>query len=313
MKFLKIFNKNKEIEKPFSKSKYDFMSWEHRNPVQPETISYPHELEENQHDLRLAITQNNISASEQRKLIDEWCDLLGSLDSVKQIFFYSRVNQKIFDTVCEMKQLDSLFIKWSGNSISSFQNLNKLRSLRRLYLGSSSTLDNLDFFEGFDNLKWLEIHEQKNLNSLIGMEKLTSLKGFKMSGGIHGKQKINDVKPFHSLAELEYLNLASTYIASEDLSPICHLSKLEYLDLPIYYPMEEFANLFKALPNCDHGIKAFRESDSTCTKCGNESMVYPMNKRSRQICKNCESEKIKKWEMKFESLIKTAPNNGYKS
>lgn len=302
MGLFNIFNKNKAGDNESRKSKYNFMSWEHRNPIQPETISHPNELKEGQLDLRLAITQLNISSSDQKKLIDEWCSILPKLSSVKHIFFYSRINQKILDSVSKMEQLESVFIKWSGNSIKSYQSLEKLKSIKRLYLGNSTTLEELSFLNALDKLAWIEIHEQKNLKSLEGFENLKNLQGFIMSGGIHGKQKIESLEPLKGLIQLKYLGIASTYVESENLNPISGMINLEYLDLPIYYPMEEFAHIANALPNCDHGLKAYRENGFTCSNCNKESMVNPMNKRSRQLCLNCDIDKIKELELKFEKL-----------
>lgn len=302
MGIFNIFNRKKKVDNTYVKSPYDFISWEHRNPIQPNTISYPTEIKENQTELRLSITQLNITPIEQKKLTEEWCNLFPKLRSVKQIFFYSKVNQKIFDSVCQMPQLEALFIKWSANSITTFNKIENLNLLRRLYIGSSTKLLDLKFLKNQDKLQWFEVHEQKNMNSLDGFEKLINLKGFIMSGGIHGKQKIDNISPLNNLHKLKYLGLASTYIESEDLSPICKLENLEYLDLPIYYPMKEFAKVSKSLPNCDHGLKAYRKNGNSCTKCNKETMVYPMNKRSRQLCLNCNTKKINELEIEFQRL-----------
>ncbi len=155
-------------------------------------------------------------------------------------------------------------------------------------------------------LEWLEIHELKNLTELDGIELAYDLKGLIISGGMFGKQKLKDFIPLTNLKELRYLKLSSTYAISEDLSPLCKLKSLEYLDLPIYYPMTEYVKIYKSLPNCDHGIKAYRETGLQCLKCSSKT-VTPMKKGGKEFCPKCHEEKFIKLNQEFESLIKNCP------
>ncbi|WP_028972514.1 hypothetical protein [Spirochaeta cellobiosiphila] len=271
---------------------FNFLSWEHRKENPPQNISYTKQLTNNEIDLRLVITQLNLSTGKQKKLNDEWAEILPYLNNVKQLFLYSSVPQKIFDAITRMTNLEGLFVKWSGNRIRNFENISKLKSLKRLYLGSSTQTSDLKFIRNLSNLEWLEIHEQKNLHSIEGIESILNLKGFILSGGINGKQKINDIEPIKYLHELEYLGLPSTYIESEKLNPICNLKKLKYLNLPIYYPMKQYARIAAYIPNCDHGINAYRETGYKCTKCKTGVRVKPMRKNSKELCLNCDNIKI---------------------
>ena len=201
-----------------------------------------------------------------------------------------------------MGNLDSLFIKWSGNRINDFENLKELKALRRLYLGNSTQIYDLNFLKSLSNLEWLEINEQPNMKKIDGIGLVTNLKGLIITGGIKGKQKIENIEQLKSLKKLQYLKLASTYIETEDLSPICDLKFLKYLDLPIYYPMEEYAKIAASLPNCNHGILAYRETGYKCSKCKNGIKVKPMMKNSREICLSCDSEKVDKLINDFDNL-----------
>ena len=90
-------------------------------------------------ELRLSITQlMDRSSYQQNKLVKEWCKLLPTLKSVEYLWLPSRVNQKIFDSICRMPNLKSLWIKWSGiKSIEAIENLHKLE---HLHIGSSSQI-----------------------------------------------------------------------------------------------------------------------------------------------------------------------------
>lgn len=281
---------------------YDFLSWEHHKPVQPKNITYPDELTPEIVDLRLAITQLNLSKSKQDHLLNEWVELLPTLKKVRQLFFYSAVPQKIFDAVSQMEWLDSLFIKWSGNRIETFEQLCNIKSLRRLYIGNSTKTKDLQFLNGLDNLEWLEINDQPCLKVIDGIEKAHNLKGVILAGGMNRRQKIKDIEPLRHLPKLRYLSLESTFIESENLGPICSIKDLEYLDIPIYYPMKEYAKIAASLPECDHGSNAYRETGFNCSKCRNGIMVKPMKKNSRDICLSCEKDKVEKLILEFDAL-----------
>lgn len=284
-------------------SKFNFLSWEHRKKSQPKTIEFINEYS-NQSDLRLACTQLSISTSEQKKLIKDWSLFLSNNNNITSLFFYSKVSQDLLNSATKMDKLDSLFIKWSGKEITDYEVLKNLPNLKRLYIGAGTTLKNLTSLKYLNQLEWLEIHEQKNMISLSGIETLSSLKGLIISGGIYGKQKIDDLIPLSNLHKLEYLGISSTFALSKNLSPICSLQNLTYLDLPIYYEMNEYAKIVNCLPNCNHGIKAYRETDIKCDKCKTGNKVYPMNKGSRQICTHCDKDKLEALNSKFEIMVK---------
>lgn len=278
-----------------------FLSWEHRKEC-PKTINYPSEYE-GQSDLRIACTQLNLSASKQKKLVDEWAALIPSLINIEHIWFYSRVPQKLLDSVSRLPKLRSLFIKWSGNGITDLVKLGNLYSLERLYIGSCTQLETLESLKKLINLKWLEMHELKKINDISAIKNLKNLVGLTFTGGMFGKQTLTNIDAISHLTNLEFLDLHRLKVESEDISAIAKLKKLKYLDLPIYYPLSEFARIYASLPNCDHDIYAYRETGETCVKCMKGIMVLPMAKNKRQVCTICSELKVKKLEDEFLGLV----------
>jgi|TARA_B110000211_G_scaffold740_1_gene854 hypothetical protein len=278
-----------------------FLSWEHRKEC-PKTINFPSEYE-GQSDLRIACTQLNLSASKQKKLVDEWATLIPTLTHVEHIWFYSRVPQRLLDSVSRLPKLRSLFIKWSGNGITDLVNVGDLKSLERLYIGSCTQLETLESLKKLKNLKWLELHELKKINDISAIKNLNNLVGLTFTGGMFGKQSLSSIDAISHLTNLEFLDLHRLKVESEDVSAISKLKRLKYLDLPIYYPLSEFARIYASLPNCDHDIYAFRKTNEICVKCMKGEMVLPMAKNKRQICTVCSELKVKKLENEFLSLV----------
>jgi len=94
----------------------------------PEILVEPSDLDMSSTSIRLSITQLQ-DASKQRRLIHAWCDLLPTLTHVTELEFLSRVNQPLFEAACQMAQLNSLRIKWSGiKRLDSIANLTSLTS-----------------------------------------------------------------------------------------------------------------------------------------------------------------------------------------
>jgi len=278
-----------------------FLSWEHRKEC-PKAINFPSEYE-GQPDLRIACTQLNLSASKQKKLVDEWAVLIPTLTNVEHIWFYSRVPQRLLDSVSRLPNLRSLFIKWSGNGITDLVKVGDLNSLERLYIGSCTQLETLESLKKLKNLKWLELHELKKINDISAIKNLNNLVGLKFTGGMFGKQSLTSIEAISHLTNLEFLDLHRLKVESEDVSAISKLKKLKYLGLPIYYPLSEFARIYASLPNCDHDIYAFRKTNEICVKCMKGEMVLPMAKNKRQICTVCNELKVKKLEDEFLGLV----------
>ncbi|MBA6231431.1 MULTISPECIES: leucine-rich repeat domain-containing protein [unclassified Colwellia] len=278
-----------------------FLSWEHRKEC-PKTISYPSEYE-GQTDLRIACTQLNITPSQQKKLVDEWAELIPKLTNIEHVWFYSRVPQKLINSVSRLPNLRSLFIKWSGNGITDLVKLGDLKSLERLYIGSCTQVETLDCLKNLTNLKWLEMHELKKINDITAVKELSNLIGLTFTGGMFGKQSLTNIEPISHLSKLEFLDLHRLKVESGDISAITQLQNLKYLDLPIYYPLSEFARIYAFLPNCDHDIYAYRKTGEICVKCMKGEMVQPMAKNKRPICTICGELKVKKLEDEFLGLV----------
>jgi hypothetical protein len=106
--------------------------WYYRPEEQfpPKSIMFPYEYE-GDHRLNVICTQTDLSSSRQKKLVEEWCQTFPKLKNVKILWLSSRVNQDLFEAVCEMKNLIGLNMKWGA--IKRIDSIQKLKGLTQLY------------------------------------------------------------------------------------------------------------------------------------------------------------------------------------
>lgn len=200
--------------------------------------------------LCLFITQTNLKDSEQRKNINIWCNELPNLNEIKQLWLPSRVNQKLFDAVCKMSNLEVLYIKWSG--IKSIKNLPMLTNLQHFRLGGSAQVESIEALGEMTNLITLETEQLNKISDFSVLSKLIQLEGLGIDGGMWKPQKIDTLKPLSKLKKLKYLSVISSNILDKSFDPILELTNLERFSCSWNYPETEFDKL-KVLPNLKYG------------------------------------------------------------
>jgi hypothetical protein len=130
--------------------------WAHRpeESFPPEAINSPSEYDGSS-KLNLVCTQLDLSSYQQRKLVNEWCKLLPTLNSLHYLWFNSRTNQAMFEAACEITSLEGLFIEWSGiKDLTPLTNMNKLKYL---HIGSSPSVESIVPLSSLDQLVVLHI------------------------------------------------------------------------------------------------------------------------------------------------------------
>jgi hypothetical protein len=254
--------------------------------------------------LNVVCTQTELPASAQKKLVDEWCDVLPMLHNVKFLWFHSKVMPKLFDAACEMRGLEGLYLKWS--SIESIENLPNLRQLKYLYIGSSPGVVSIEPLARMPQLWWLELENLKRISDFSPLTALTKLTGLAVTGSMWTKQKIETLKPISTLHSLTWL--AVDKASDESLEPLANLSALEWLGLPNRYPMEEFAKLSTKLSRTD--CKWFRPyvalTGIHCRKCKSATMLMLTGKGKPILCAHCDLEKLERHVAEFNRCVEAA-------
>ncbi|WP_115374345.1 hypothetical protein [Adhaeribacter pallidiroseus] len=87
-----------------------FWYWNREPDFPPESITKV----ENYHPrlrLNLFITQLDKTPKEQNKIVDQWCELLPTLQDIKYLWFCSKVNQKILTQLAKC-------LLWKGYTLN---------------------------------------------------------------------------------------------------------------------------------------------------------------------------------------------------
>jgi hypothetical protein len=261
------------------------------------TIRHPDELTRS---VRLCIscTQTELPAAQQRKLVNHWCEVLPTLDRVRSLRFDSNVTQNLFDAACQMKNLEALWIKWSG--IKSLAELRNCQALRRLYIGSSAQIQSIEPLGKMTGLLTLGLQNLKRITDLSPLSSLTELEELSIDGGIWGHQVVDSLAPLAELTSLKWLHLGGVRSLDDSLRPLAALRKLKLVFANLgNFPLEELAWLAVTFSKIYHGVEPFHDytgenaSVLPCKKCGKRSIVLLFGKgRSRNICKTCDAKKL---------------------
>src|SRR6188768_3341178 len=102
------------------------------------------------------LTAAGVSASEQRRILSDWIEYLGSTETnIRELQFHSRVPQQLLDSIAGQPQLEALFVKWGP--YRDVAAVGRLRNLTTLRLGGATGLESLDPLHDLHNLTTLAI------------------------------------------------------------------------------------------------------------------------------------------------------------
>ena len=290
--------RNKEVLKS-SENVQPWQSYWYYRPTKgfpPKVIQYPREYGGTER-LNLACTQTDLSSSKQKKLVQEWCEVLPTLENLRFLWFSSRVSQPLFEAACEIKNLVGLYIKWSG--IKSIGSITKLKNLQFLHIGSSPSIAPLDPLTRLPGLEWLELENIRATSNLSFLSTMTNLRGLLIGGDSNSIKYLrpDSLAPLENLQKVYWLSLPTLVPKDGLLTPLAKMRSLKHLILSNKYKMEEVARLAGARPDIDCTL--FNPVSEvlgyfTCKKCGKNQMILPTGKGMPLLCTICDAERINK-------------------
>lgn len=187
-----------------------------------------------QENLVMGCTQLGTTAKIQNAAIDKWCEAFRSGNlKIKKLWFVSRISQKIFDAICELKGLDGLWIKWGV--YPDISNIEKLKDLEYLHLGSGSSIESLDPIKGLRKLKSLETNHLYKITDYSFLTAFRNLVDLSIEGDPYSAMKkvtLSSLKFLEEMPQLVRLNLTMTKIEDHSYLPILKIKSLKYLSLP---------------------------------------------------------------------------------
>lgn len=163
----------------------------------------------------------------------------------------SRTTQGLFEAVCEIPNLQGLFIEWGR--ITDLSPLLRSTHLQYLHIGSAPGARQVECLADLHNLIVLEIEHIPALHSLAPVAHLTQLQGLAVIGSTWSTQVVASLAPLRSLTNLKYLFLENLRAEDGSLAPLCHLTSPVNLRTAYWWPLYDFRLLAECLPNIRYG------------------------------------------------------------
>ncbi len=283
-------------------SDYQPHYWNLHHAQRPRDVRAPDEYTGGA-DLAIACTQLEMPASQQRRLVAQWVEVLPTLHGVQRLWFSSRVPQELFDAACRMPGLTDLWIKWSG--ITTLDAVAGLRGLLRFHLGESARLASLQPLVALPQLQWLWLDGMAKIPGLDPLAMLRGLEGLFVAGSGSKALVVPTLKPLAQLQGLSWLQLGALRTAADGLQPLAALRQLQYLGLPNWFEVEEFASLAAQLPHtrCSWFQPYARQhaGNFRCPKCQQRAQVFTAGKPMRRLCPACDAAPLVAQMLRFEA------------
>jgi hypothetical protein len=199
------------------------------------------------------------SAKEQKKIINDWCEFLSSPTEIEIIWFVCRVNQELFDAVCNQNQLQGLYIKWSG--VKTIKQIPQLENLKYLKIGSSSKIVDISPLTSLHKLIFLYLNNLQRVHDYSVISELKQLEGLCLTGNVFAPQilKIDSLKFLECLHNLKYLDLDTTKILDNSHDAICNLTDLRTFQINRTLPKDLRIKIKGTLKKLQYGF--FMEYD----------------------------------------------------
>ena len=225
---------------------YCFLTWDTANNFRPDSVTYPHEYK-GESKLNIACTQIlGMTPTQQKKLVKEWIAFLPNCKEIEMLWFSTQLSQQLFDSVCKLKNLIGLNIKWSN--IIKLDNISNLTNLKYLRFGSSARIESIKPLITLTNLEVLTIENFNKISDFAPLSKLTNLKFLTIEGGMYTKQKVDSFEPISKLTNLIYFSTAMISCVDKRIDPILNLKNLLTLNWAFDIPKKDMERLKTELP-----------------------------------------------------------------
>jgi len=190
-------------------------------------------------------------ASDQKRIIREWCVFFRKESPIRELALRSRVSPELFEAVCHHERLTRLHVKWGP--VVDLTALERLRQLEGLSLGTTSVED-ISPIAKLPNLTFLQLDNLNRVHDFGALSHARRLEFLEIEGYPQGPQKIRvrDLAFALDLKNLRALRIGYVIVDHFDISPLLKLRKLEYLDLPAIAQSDR-DRLLSALPKLRYG------------------------------------------------------------
>lgn len=172
--------------------------------------------------------------SQRNKVLKDWIDFLEQHPKqLKKIYCVSRMNQKLFNAICQQENLEELYIKWG-----MYPDLSEIKNLKQLkYLSLTAGASTKDI-SSIGQLAKLEVLKLSTVGATdySALANLTSLEVLSLDSGMDNLIKVDDLMFLESLSKLKDFQTTGFRLLNHDYNPVFSLKKLEMLsiNMPAY-------------------------------------------------------------------------------
>ncbi|ESU25235.1 hypothetical protein FLJC2902T_31770 [Flavobacterium limnosediminis JC2902] len=209
---------------------------------------------ENLHIQSLSFLYDTLNSKDKLEIQRKWINIFPNLYEVKRLKITFGINQELFDSVCEIPNLEELII--DSSKIKDLSQLTKLKNLKRLEIDSFTQLKDISILEKI-NLLQLRIENCFKIDNYDIIGKISSLIGVALHGYCFGPKnlKIESLKIFVNLKKLKHLDLSSTSLIDKDsINCLLDLENLERFDFTGNVKHEIVEKIKRNHPNLKAGF-----------------------------------------------------------
>lgn len=190
-------------------------------------------------DIKLKCTQLDKTSypteSSRKKILNEWIQFFVQYpNALKRLSVTTRINQELFDAICNQSNLEELIISWGVYpDLTVIKKLRHLKSLSICGAGNHKDLSPISALRTLENL---------NLENFIGttdysaISSLNNLKHLGLHSAMYGVIKVENLDFLRMTKHLKNFTTTGFRLLNHDYSPILELEELEYLsvNMPSY-------------------------------------------------------------------------------
>ena len=199
--------------------------------------------------LSIAYARQNDTASQRKKRVKQWCDLLPRL-KIRMLNFHA-MNQELFDAATQIEGLEALCT--GSGRLKTIESVVHCTTLKSLTITTCPSVTGLVFLKQLPYLIILAIENVQEAQDLRFLSSLITIEDFSICGSLWTTQKVNDLWPLTELQNLQVLRFFSTRVLDDGLSPLHHLKNLVKILCDLNYSKAEFKALREALPILKYG------------------------------------------------------------
>lgn len=234
-------NKSIEQHEDFHSRLYDDFVNDYRENEEYPFMKYPEDYH-GESIMKLCCSQHSkvidgvetISDHQQKKITESWARFFQEKKGLplKEVQVCTRMNQSVFDALCNQKSIESLRIKYfTGKNVGEIR---KLTNLKKLFIESASSLESIEPIAELSNLEVLILGNTKKITDYNALGQLKKVKVFSIcSYQTHENiMRMADDSFMYDMSSLKYVDMCDVRVENQVfLTP----ENVKYMEFAVFY------------------------------------------------------------------------------